>query len=128
LSEEAATVVVMGATEVLERLTTIARADNENPGITLRALELLGKHHVLFAEKHIVQHTDIAARLAAASERIGDSADSRERRRRDPPRAKAAGKGSRARSATTRPRSKREDIELGKLRATLCRNDTRSVN
>ena len=40
----------MGATEVLKILkifTIIARADNENTGITLR--ELLGKHHMLFA-------------------------------------------------------------------------------
>jgi len=40
----------------------------------LRALELLGKHHALFTERH-VHELGTAERLAAALERIGEPAN-----------------------------------------------------
>jgi phage terminase small subunit len=39
----------------------------------LRALELLGKHHALFTERHVHEFGGVAERLAAALERIGDN-------------------------------------------------------
>lgn len=46
--------VSMGTDEVLTRLTEIARGDSRD---TIKALELLGKHHKLFTERHEVDAT-----------------------------------------------------------------------
>ncbi|MCK5307162.1 MAG: terminase small subunit [Zetaproteobacteria bacterium] len=48
--------VAMSANEVLGRLAAMAQADSRDL-ITLRALELLGKHHKLFTERHEVEAT-----------------------------------------------------------------------
>lgn len=45
----------MSADEVLNRLADHARDDSK--GISLRALELVGKHHKLFTERHEVEAT-----------------------------------------------------------------------
>ena len=45
----------MSANEVLNRLADHARDDSK--GVSLRALELLGKHHKLFTERHEVEAT-----------------------------------------------------------------------
>jgi Terminase small subunit len=75
LKNEAASDAVMAAQEALERITARARDDAEgHEGLQLRALELMGKHHKLFTERH--EHDfvgGIAERLTAALERIGDT-------------------------------------------------------
>ena len=45
----------MSADEVLNRLADHARDDSK--GVSLRALELIGKHHKLFTERHEVEAT-----------------------------------------------------------------------
>jgi hypothetical protein len=52
------------------------------------ALVDLGKHHVLFAEKHVHEVGGVAERLTAALERIGDNQPHTDKVRphRDPPR------------------------------------------
>ncbi len=74
LKAEAAQGAVMAAQETLERITARARSDAEGlEALQLKALELMGKHHVLFAEKTVHEFGGVAERLAAALERIGDS-------------------------------------------------------
>jgi phage terminase small subunit len=52
LKEAAAQGAVMQAREALERLSAIARCeDDDQLGAILRALELIGKHHKLFTDK-----------------------------------------------------------------------------
>jgi hypothetical protein len=94
LAEAAAQGAVMTAQEVLQELTTIARASDISP--KLRALELLGKHHKLYVDRH--EHdfaAGVAERLAAAIARVGqeiDPSDADERQpepAREPPAGKA---------------------------------------
>ena len=49
--------VAMGADEVLERLASGIRQSTKFDANTIRALELLGKHHKLFTERHEVEAT-----------------------------------------------------------------------
>jgi hypothetical protein len=63
--------------KALERITARARDEAEgHEALQLRALELMGKHHKLFTERH--EHDlgmGIAERLDAALKRIGDRPD-----------------------------------------------------
>ena len=54
LIKERLTDVTMSADEVLQRLAQKARGDDRD---TLKALELVGKHHKLFTERHEVEAT-----------------------------------------------------------------------
>lgn len=73
LHEQAVQGTVMAAQEALERISARARDEAEgHEALQLRALELMGKHHVLFTEKHVHEFGGVAERLAAALERIGD--------------------------------------------------------
>jgi hypothetical protein len=60
-----------------ERISARARDETEgHEALQLRALELMGKHHKLFTERH--EHDlgmGIAERLDAALKRIGDKPD-----------------------------------------------------
>ena len=49
--------VAMSADEVLERLANGIRESKKFDNNTIRALELLGKHHKLFTERHEVEAT-----------------------------------------------------------------------
>lgn len=66
------------------------------------ALDLLGKHHVLFSERHVHVHEGVADRLNAAVARVEGRGHGKVRPHRDPPRArharKVARKGRRARA------------------------------
>ena len=84
LKEAAAQRAVMQAREALERLSAIARReDDEQLGAILRALELIGKHHKLFTDKLEVSNHGLADRLKEALERVDGE---QERPDRDPPR------------------------------------------
>ena len=54
LIKERLTDVTMSADEVLQRLAQKARGDDRD---TLKALELVGKHHKLFTERHEIDAT-----------------------------------------------------------------------
>jgi hypothetical protein len=56
----------------------------------LRALELLGKHHALFTERHVHELGGVAERLAAALARMGERADNQVRPRRGADRSRLA--------------------------------------
>jgi predicted nucleic acid-binding protein len=84
LAEQAAQGAVMTAQRALERLTECGERDWDP--LTLKAVELIGKHHELFTDKVKHDHSNIAERLAAADERMkryeeSRSADSSARRR-----------------------------------------------
>ena len=51
------TAIAMSADEVLERLANGIRQSTKFDANTIRALELLGKHHKLFTERHEVEAT-----------------------------------------------------------------------
>lgn len=55
--KERLTEITMGADEVLQRLANIARFDPECSRDALKALELVGKHHRLFVDRHEVEAT-----------------------------------------------------------------------
>jgi phage terminase small subunit len=78
------------------RRVTIRLADKRG------ALDLLGKHYVLFTKKHIHEHVGIADRLAAALARVEGKGHGRVRPHSDAPRSQHASeagrKGERARS------------------------------
>jgi hypothetical protein len=106
LGKQATQGKVMAAAEVLERISKSGRTE-ENPGVRLRALELMGKHHALFTERHVHELGGVAERLAAAllrvNERKAGSTDGDQSRphRRTPRKRdarKAARKSKRARA------------------------------
>jgi hypothetical protein len=72
LKEQAAQGAVMAARETLERISARARDQTKgHEALQLRALELMGKHHELFTEKHKHDVNEgIADRLNAAWERM----------------------------------------------------------
>jgi phage terminase small subunit len=78
----------------------------------LRALELLGKHHALFTERHVHEHGDVAERLTTALARIGDNQPHADKVRphRDPARRrhlrKQAASPTDERKPGARPRSR----------------------
>jgi hypothetical protein len=76
LKAEAAQGAVIAARETLERISARARDETEgHEALQLRALELMGKHHKLFTERH--EHNfvgSVAERLTAALKRIEDQA------------------------------------------------------
>ena len=57
LIEARITDIAMDANEVLERLANGIRQSTKFDANTIRALELLGKHHKLFTERHEVEAT-----------------------------------------------------------------------
>jgi predicted nucleic acid-binding protein len=86
LKEAAASCAVMTAQRTLERLTECG--EREWDQLTLKAVELIGKHHELFTDKIKHDHSNIAERLAAADERMRRYEESgqadRPARRRNP--------------------------------------------
>jgi phage terminase small subunit len=73
----------------------------------LRALELLGKHHALFTERHVHDFSSIAARLAAAEARVAEGAEARARPVRQLPDARRVRTPHKGRRPIARSRSRR---------------------
>jgi hypothetical protein len=71
----------MTAQETLERISALARDETEGQeALKLRALELIGKHHGLFAERRVHEFTNIAELLAEGLARA-DEDDNAEAKR-----------------------------------------------